>query len=321
VRLLVTAVAVSAVLAVGACSGDVEESAPPATHTMPSALPLDAYLPTAEQAVTLAKARYLATVRCMTSYGIDWPMPEPTAAGFPFENDRWPLFLDERDAAERGFDPPGSATEIAAARQQSEQAWDHLTPDGQAVYVGWDQGVRSRIQQPGQQLPIIHEYRGKAVPAAGCLGEVQAALRGSAPPLTPPADMGEATTADDNMLIVAVRVGTLSTEANQRAEQSPQYAAMITQWHACMKDAGFEYATPEQARGDNRWVEHPADSQEIAVAKAYARCLRAADYLAVAGDLRAKEEKSLIAAHGNELSKIRAAVDAATATATVIVQG
>ncbi len=318
--MLATAAVVSTVLAGSACSADVQENATPTTPTTPVALPLDAYLPTAEQAVTLAKARHLVTVRCMKSYGITWPMPEPTGADLPFQSDRWPLYLGEQYAAEHGFDSPAQQDQDAAAHQQSQAAWDRLAPDEQAVYVGWDPGARSRIQEPGQQLPMVREYGGKAVPATGCLGEAQAALRGSAPPLTPPADMAMVSSADDNMLIAAVQIGGLSAEASQRAEQTPRYAAMIEKWRGCMNEAGFGYATPEQAHSDDRWKGRQADSKEIAAAKAYARCLRTADYLTVTGELRAAEERSLIATHGAELSTIRQAVDAATAAAAAIVQ-
>lgn len=316
--LAVALAAVSALLAGTACTAQHTDSAL-LDSTTPSTLPLQSYLPSADQTATLAKARYLLVARCMRSYGITWTMPVPTAADLLPQHDPWPLFLNERDAADRGFDPPADQVRTIAAQQRNQTAWRQLTPDARAVYLGWDPGVRSRIQQ-GDQVPISHEHDGKQIPVTGCLGVAQATLGAGAPALPTSTDMAQATTVRDSLLIAATRIGTLSDEAGERAERDPRYVAMIGRWQACMRGEGFAYATPEEARDDRRWQGHRADATEIAAARSYARCLRSAGYLSVAGTLRTDEEHSLIASHQPELSTIRKVIDTETQTAAAVVR-
>lgn len=97
----------------------------------------------------------------------------------------------------------------------------------------------------------------------------------------------------------------LRRKAYEDAQRHPDVVRAVTEWRSCMKDAGFQYASPDAAREDPRWRQDqkkPSASRppdEIATAVADVRCKNKVGLV----DRRFSAEK----AHGEKIIKNNAA--------------
>jgi len=290
-------------------------SANSATEPAPYRLPLDAYVPSAEGAMTIARARRHLIQGCLRGFGITWPLPAPTTPDLPLQTDRWPLYVSAKDAAARDFDPsPAQASQLQAIKA-NDAAWNLLSPEQKAVYVGWDAQGRDRTGARGQQLPEIREYHRKQVPGTGCVGAAQAVLNAGAPAATTSA--GDALPRDA-LGSAMMRLGQLQNQADRTVEVNPNYTALVGTWTTCMAANGHPYATLENARGDDRWAFHRAGPQEIAAATTYAHCLTSVGYLDDVGQWRIEAEQALIRQEAAQLMTIRDTVRATVANARAV---
>jgi len=148
--------AVVLAVALGGCSS-AGQAAEPAEPVLPSALtkvdmktftlPLDEYAPTAEQSLTITKARNILAVRCLKTFGFSVQPPDVEPLPVRPMEGRY-LLTDEAHAAAYGYKMP----EIDGRRRAPEPP---MSPAAEAAMTG--RGASS--------------IGGVPVPEGGCMGD------------------------------------------------------------------------------------------------------------------------------------------------------
>jgi hypothetical protein len=211
-------------------------------------LPIDAFVPTAEQWEVLNRASGLLEQDCMRRLGFtNWQPPDPKVMG-----GRAPMFpfgiVDEQQAAKHGYHDPRVA-EINRVQRQRPRLSAQQRAQERAELAALT-GDSSFATLPGRQ-----------VPPDGCSGEAERKLRAGAPDV------------DVNLY------GALITEADERTVADGRVRAVIEAWSACMKRAGFDYGSPlELAQPEgNLWSTPAPTPVEIATARADVACKQQTD--------------------------------------------
>ncbi|MFH8224625.1 hypothetical protein ACH4C2_36510 [Streptomyces sp. NPDC018057] len=272
--------------------------------------PLDAFELTDAEQHTVTAARWTLAARCMRRLGFDgladvdpyhppgWPQRPADASGAVFT-----LVAVSDDAHRYGVQDPEDAAAhgyrgaLAAYRTHArEKTW--TMPEYMALTGASADGGPARAH-------------GRAVPDGGCLGRAERQIRGTDPRTEPDP------------------VSALRGESRRRAEQDPAWRRADRAWSACMRGAGYHYATPADAqRGDDRREEElrlrlsvgrgeadlPTETEKR-TAVADARCKQRTGYLGTVRALDVRAQERVIAGHRAELDRHRTRERAAVRTA------
>ncbi|MFC5219821.1 hypothetical protein [Streptomyces coerulescens] len=311
---LLTALALALTLA-----GCGQRSGPPASHPSPISsndprfLPLAVYDMPDDDGHTVGTARWTLAKECMTRLGFQglrsldidplpaWPRrPEGTGVV--------QLALYTSDDLRYGVQDPEQAARYGyqAARAEHEQSYpekdrtlsEYLALTGEFV---------------GEDPKSAHGHR---IPRRGCLGEADRAIYG-----TNPQDRKDP-------------VLDLETKSLQQGRRVPAWQVADRTWSACMRKAGYQYASPRDAEiGEDRQRQDleerltgaSRDPDEPSVlekrtATADARCKQETGYVGTVHAIDVRIQNELVARHRATLEAHRRWNDDATRRAEEILE-
>lgn len=155
----------------------------------------------------------------------------------------------------------------------------------------------------------------------GLVDEVEAATFGyqGSPELAPPPSIPNGSPAFDSCsreaklklaegapsaedFILAIR---LPRDAAARVSNDSRYQALVEAWRACMKAAGYDFTSPEDAAEDTRWPEDTLSQAEVATAVQDVRCKKQANYLGTVVALRTAYENQLIEENAEAMQRLK----------------
>ncbi|MFD5467591.1 hypothetical protein ACFWIQ_32965 [Kitasatospora sp. NPDC127059] len=295
-RSTTSALTIALLAALAGCGASGTRPEPPQLGEIPTVTgvgqvvrPIDAYLPTAAQSRTVARAAYLTSARCLRRLGISEP-PGPDPARTEGADDRdvrsqlYGYFAPER-VATTGYDAvvaPGTGQPASAATRQALTGRD------------------------ATGAPIT-EYQGKPVPEGGCLQEGLDAVGGSRFLHSDPSALPDG--------------------GPKEPLTDPRVVAADRRWSGCMKEHGFAYATPADAYLDPRWRDSARSSgtsvthspAEIATATADDACKRSTGFMGIAVAVQSAYDRQYIAAHPDDLATFAQGVSRHVADAEQVV--
>jgi hypothetical protein len=233
-----------------------------------SVLPLDRYRLSPTQAEMVDRARNRLFSGCMRRFGFDLATPAASRQLTVVGNAQRYGVDDEAQAGTHGYHP---ATPPPAAPVREPR----LSAAAEAIADG--SGPRT--------------YRGRRVPAGGCLGQALRQLGRGGPV---PADPG-----------LAERLG---LESYVRTSESGPMWPVFARWSACMGRAGFHYATPRQANNDPAWRTPRPSTRELATAVADARCKRQVQLVDLWATVETAYQQHQVAQHADQLEVLARAL-------------
>lgn len=224
-------------------------------------LPLDRYRLSPAQAEMVDRARNQLFSGCMRRFGFDLAPPAASRQLTVVGNAQRYGVDDEAQAGTHGYHPatPPPATPVREPR---------LSAAAEAVADG--SGPRT--------------YRGRRVPAGGCLRQALRQL-GRGGPI--PAEPG-----------LAER---LDLESYVRTSESGPMRPVFARWSICMGRAGFNYATPREANNDPAWRTPRPSTRELATAVADARCKREVHLVDLWATVETAYQQHQVAQHAEQL--------------------
>ncbi|MFI2720713.1 hypothetical protein ACH5AI_30980 [Streptomyces collinus] len=160
------------------------EKIPTSGLTKDLTLPLEAYMASYEDQVTVEQAANELQQSCMKDYGIDLTLPRAGANPPPSDNDanierRYGL-TDRAGAEKYGYELPPALQEHTkqTMRDLSGVEVEVLTGHTKPELPQAPEGVKtgSAFTGPGQTKPARAEYNGKKLRAGGCIGWSKAQL-------------------------------------------------------------------------------------------------------------------------------------------------
>nr|WP_202509698.1 hypothetical protein [Streptomyces sp. SID5643] len=160
------------------------EKIPTSGLTKDLTLPLEAYMASYEDQVTVEQAANELQQSCMKDYGIDLTLPRAGANPPPSDNDanierRYGL-TDRAQAEKYGYELPPALQEHTkqTMRDLSGVEVEVLTGHTKPELPQAPEGVKtgSAFTGPGQTKPARAEYNGKKLRAGGCIGWSKAQL-------------------------------------------------------------------------------------------------------------------------------------------------
>lgn len=254
------------------------------THglTKGMALPLETYMVSYAEEITVQQARDNAEISCMRRYGFDsWrtedlgtsPPPADNASNMPR---RYGL-SDLAEAQTYGYRTPPTGRESTPPPDQD-------TPDAATVLLG------------RQGAGKVTSFKGKDLPEGGCVGEVNRKV-GS---------------------LDAELVERLSGESFESSQQTPAVTAAMAQWSSCMKDRGHRadtvWDTDElfTSGGDT------AGREEIKIATDDVECKTTTGLIKVWFDEETAIQKQLIEDNKQALNSVRSRQDKTLSNASGI---
>ncbi|MEV8457934.1 MULTISPECIES: hypothetical protein [Streptomyces] len=281
----------------------------PISSDDPRFQPLDAYDLTDEEADTIGRARWTLAKDCMAGLGFgtlreldvdpvpDWPRRPAQSGVFAAvmisSTDARYGVTDPAEAARYGYRAPA----VAYERRHPQRTWT----------------LEEYLALAGPELPddpkSVHGHR---IPERGCLGQAQRRIYGEDP-------WGRKDP-----------VWTLGSESLQQARRDPAWKRAEQAWSACMRAAGFHYATPAEAQeGRDRLQDAMAHASgpldlgrptplDKRVATADARCKHSSGYLRTVHALDVRIQNTLVARHRDELRDQRRYNEQAVRTARAV---
>ncbi|GHH09738.1 hypothetical protein [Streptomyces lanatus] len=282
----------------GQGSGPPASDASPTSPNDPRFQPLDAYDMSDDDVVTVGRARWTLAKECMVRLGFEdlenldidpvpaWPR-RPAGTGmleltaYASDDLRYGV-QDPEQAARYGY----QAARIEHEHRYPDRSWtlsEYLALTGQFV---------------GEDPKSVH---GHPIPRRGCLGEADRAIHGTNPQdrTDPVLDLG--------------------TKSIQQGMAAPAWKQADQKWSACMREAGYRYATPRDAElgedrrsqeleqrlnGSSRDPDEPS-ALEKRTATADARCKRRTGYVRTVHAIDVHVQKELIAEHRAKLEAQR----------------
>lgn len=178
-------------------------------------LPLEEYMQTYQQTVTITKAVGVLQTECMAGYGFNFQPPAAGRTPPPNDNDanieRRYGITDRKLAAEYGYG-------LAEHGQQTGTKMPELSAAAALVLSG-----RSSRNDKAQS----HSYQGKKIPEGGCSGESVRMVG-----------------ADDIDMSLASK---LAYDSLVKSQESSKVRIALGDWSKCMKEKGYNAATPFDA--------------------------------------------------------------------------
>jgi hypothetical protein len=284
-----------AALAVTGCStraprqdGSGQPSARTAPILLDSAdlrLPAQDYLLTDAQAALVGRGRLLLIQRCMRRFGISYTVPEVGSGRYGPRSltDRRYGITDAALAARDGY----RLGERDPALQKRPPA-PNLGPDAQTALTG---DGRSRIN-------------GTAVPDGGCVAEADRRLAALAPPGADPG-LGNR----------------LQLESFEASRQDERVRRVFRAWSACMRRAGYDYASPLTVVGDPQFAGNRPGRHEISVAYTDVLCKASTNVIGIWFTVESGYQEGWIQQHAAAMLSSKNALAAQIMAATALVSG
>jgi hypothetical protein len=245
------------------------ETPSPAKNAYTFRLPIAAYSYSDADYEVIRSAERVLARDCMKEYGLTYrPAKAPAATTAP---DRRYGLSDSGSAARYGYRPPPEPAEPE----------EKLTKDQIKVLYG------KRSLGDGAQSDAKLEYRGRAVPAEGCLGRAILDFR---KPYE--YEAGSAT---------ASRIATASYE---KSRTDPKVVAAFEEWSSCMQRKGFDYASPMDAFGTPGFREGKISEKEKETAVADVSCKESTGLLETWFNREAAIQKEMIEQDSKPLQKL-----------------
>lgn len=303
----ITAAAITAVSAQAAPATPTATTASPSASTPPRAvpelaigpaatitsgrdiaLPVDTYKANPASQNLVLKAEYSAMKSCMARYGVafDAPAASWTVPATNHDYDR--LFgLINLAEAQYGYHTGEQVLANGEAAPSSTPAADpnESAPNYLAVAMG--------------DL-AVPKVKGLAVPKGGCITEARSKL-------------GDASTAQA-LYESAVNYGLSQSDADSRV------VAAFGSWSACMKNAGYSYATPMAAIDDPQWGTTTPSEAEVKAATADVECKTATNLTGLRVSVAAAWQNQYISTHAAQFAGMKTDVGQQVAKANVILQ-
>ncbi|MFE7510283.1 hypothetical protein ACFU8I_03505 [Streptomyces sp. NPDC057540] len=212
-------------------------------------LPVSAYFLTPEQQALVDTAQSTLASDCMKRYGFDWPVTkaEPVKA----VSRRYGV-VSEKVAAEHGYHMiPVAGDDEHARGTASGRA--KLPPEAYMVF-----GAKG---PKGGKAVSGGTYRGKDIPAGGCVGEV-----------------GRKLGLDKVQNPAKGRIGLLSIDFTSfdRAQKMPEFIKAQDAWASCMRKAGYRHTAFLQPAEKYTLKGDSASPQEKTAARADVGCKKEA---------------------------------------------
>ncbi|WP_204075196.1 hypothetical protein [Planotetraspora phitsanulokensis] len=283
-RLLVGLLVVIGATGCGVAGDGGAASAVPTPRTAADlTLPLDAYDLSAADRKIVDKARFMMLADCTRAYGVELKTPPPSP--------EWPERHRNADYLHWMGDLQVERYGYAGAPAQPvvNFAGGYSVSDEQFIVI---EGRR-------------RTFRGKAVPAGGCMGMAEALLgQGSLELL---GGKAAAVREEEGLLVLA-------DEASDGAYKDARIREAERVWSECMQDAGFDYPDPGAAFGDPRWRKGAVDEQfgnpqgspaEIATAVADEACRVETNYSGVRQVAYRDSQQRIIAKNQARLDRIK----------------
>ncbi|MFC9246123.1 hypothetical protein ACFT7S_19590 [Streptomyces sp. NPDC057136] len=315
----VTAAAVSLITACGASSGDAQSgAAEPVAENKPIvdkanwpkatperglakglSLPLEDYMQSYEDTVTLDTATRRLQEKCMADYGFDIQLP--VAGGTPPPNDNDANMerrygLTDRDAAAQyGYGLSDALT------HQIRQRMPDLTEEQVGVLTGHGKPNKTGGGDVPVAKPAPDTYKGKAIHRGGCVGWSDDRI-------------GQST-------IDFQLVSELNGQSLTQSMETPAVKQATSAWSQCMKTKGYDVATPYEAANIVPHAEGGASKEEITVAVAEIDCKEETGLVAIWFKEDSAIQNKQLAEHRNELTGARDRHGKALAAANKSLQG
>lgn len=260
-------------------------------------LPLETYMQTFQETVTLEGAKRKLQEQCMADYGLPVQLPLEGTNPPPSDNDanmerRYGL-TDREAAATYGYGLPGETT--APVRQKLPA----LEPVELEVLTGRKPtpATKDMPQAQAQAEAARDSYNGKKLPAGGCTGWAVGQI-------------DEPT--QDELTVVAELNGNSFTESMRL----PAVKTALAQWSQCMDGKGHKgLATPFDAANRVPHVEGQPSQQEIDIALAEIDCKTQTGLVGLWYNEESKLQTTLIGEHKSTLDTIRSRNAAAVSAA------
>lgn len=299
----------------GSKGGEVRlESVPTPTAPVDEALPLEAFVPTEEQADSLQRAKALLINKCATRFGFthdEQVTPDPVLtmvrAGMSKK------FISVEQARQYGYHEPEESSGGTGEDLATSPADPGQPPAAKETEATATTGLQLVLDGSAAEESSVG---GEKVPEGGCRGEAQAKLfEGAEVP----------TSKDGNQLANdgAVLNGLLGlfAEAGSRTEKDQRFQEMISGWQECMKEEGYEYKSIGDAERDERWYGRPSTTeQEKLTATADAGCRLKVNYLGIDGALDKAYQEQVVSENEEFLASIKANFEARVENAAQVLE-
>ncbi|MDQ1582899.1 MAG: hypothetical protein QOF36_953, partial [Microbacteriaceae bacterium] len=237
-------------------------------------LPADAYKASPANENLVLSAEYQAMKSCMARYGIAFDAPASTWTVPATNHDYDRLFglINLAEAQKYGYHTGETLLSSGEAAPPSTPAADpnESTPNYLAVAMG---------------DPSVPKVNGLAVPNGGCISEARSKL----------GDSSTAQTLYEN----AINYGLTQSDADSRVIDA------FGSWSACMKNAGFSYATPRDAIDDPQWATAAPSATELKVATSDVECKVATNLTGLRVAVAAAWQNQYISAHDAQFAAVK----------------
>jgi hypothetical protein len=250
-------------------------------------LPVEAYMETYPETVTIGTAVNKLTEQCMARYGFNLTLP-PRGATPP------PNYDDSNMARRYGITEPDKAAKFAYTIGDEDETGAQqlkLTKAARAVLTG-----RTGSEPNAPKAPPT--YQGKAVPDGGCTAE--AARKVGADRVDPSL------------------TGRLDAASLDKSQADPRVQQVITAWSTCMKSKGYTIDTPLNAARLAPYIHgQPVSPKAIQIATTDIACKKqtglVTTWFGVESAIQRQQVEQNQLALQDQRDKVTAAVKAATA--------
>ncbi|WP_030315911.1 hypothetical protein [Streptomyces sp. NRRL B-3229] len=249
--------------------GSIPRPSSPAGASYTFRLPLAVYSYSDADYEVIRSAEQVLARDCMKDFGLSYrPAKNPAPAD---AQDRRYGLTDRASAERYGYRMP--------PRPETPKA--KLTEDQIKVLYG-----NRSAPAPAAKNPQLR-YRGKKVPDEGCLGAAVLGFR------KPYEDVAGAE--------VASRISTASYENSQKV---PEVRAVFGKWSSCMKQKGYDYASPMAAMAAPAFVRGEVSAVEKDTAQADVSCKERTGLADVWFAAESSIQKSMIKADAEALRRL-----------------
>ncbi|MEU9735183.1 hypothetical protein [Streptomyces sp. NPDC048002] len=257
-------------------------------------LPLEAYMASYEEQVTVEQATNDLQQSCMKDYGIDLTLPQAGANPPPSDNDvnieRRYGITDRAEAEKYGYELPPALQEHTEQTMRDlsgvevEVLTGHTKPELPEAPEGVETG--SAFTGPGQTKPARAEYNGKKLKTGGCIGWSKDQL-----------GVQEA-----NPTIVAQLAG----DSLVQSMKDDKVIKAIAEWSSCMDGKGHAgLADPYKAMDQGVTNDGQPSQESIALAVDDIDCKKQTDLVKIWSDVETVIQNKQIADNKSQLTGIR----------------
>lgn len=258
-------------------------------------LPLEDYMQTYQDTVTLDNAARHLQKTCMADYGLTVTLPPAGSTPPPNDNDanieRRYGITDRATAEKYGYGLPEELQHQRGAKLPK------MTKDETEVFSGY---TSLNLHDP-DRTPAPSTYKGKKIHQNGCAGWADDQLG----------------TRDLDFSLVSE----LDGQSLLRSQKTPAVQHAITAWSKCMSIRGYTVNTPYDADKIVPHADGTPSQDEVDVALADIDCKKSTDLVKIWFDAETAIQKQQIADHRDELTKSKARNTAALAAAKKALAG